>query len=151
MTRFDVVWESYDQNSNDMFAESEGDVAAELGTNCNLGKTITSVCLAWRCPHHMLCPDVMCLNQKSLLRPFVTFYFIMTSQLLEIFASQVWSVNCVLHANDYCGGMKSIQTTKMWTSSLGLNLAFQHLVNKVQWWDEVSDSNLRSFIKWFLK
>jgi hypothetical protein len=27
-------------------AESEGDVAAELGTNCNLRKTITSVCLA---------------------------------------------------------------------------------------------------------
>jgi hypothetical protein len=33
-------------------AESEGDVTAELGTNCNLGKTITSVCPAWRCPHH---------------------------------------------------------------------------------------------------
>jgi hypothetical protein len=33
-------------------AESEGDVAAELGTNCNLEKTIASVCPAWRCPHH---------------------------------------------------------------------------------------------------
>jgi hypothetical protein len=32
-------------------AESEDDVAAELGTNCNLGKTIASVCPAWRCPH----------------------------------------------------------------------------------------------------
>jgi hypothetical protein len=35
-------------------AESEGDVVAELGTNCNLGKTITSVCPAWRCPHHAI-------------------------------------------------------------------------------------------------
>jgi hypothetical protein len=35
-----------------MSAESEGDVAAELGTNCNLGKTMVSVCPAWRCPHH---------------------------------------------------------------------------------------------------
>jgi len=26
-------------------AESEGDVAAELGTNCNLGKTMASVCV----------------------------------------------------------------------------------------------------------
>ena len=26
-------------------------MAAELGTNCNLGKTMASVCLAWRCPH----------------------------------------------------------------------------------------------------
>jgi hypothetical protein len=33
-------------------AESEGDVLAELGMNCNLGKTIASVCLACRCPHH---------------------------------------------------------------------------------------------------
>ena len=36
-----------------MSAESEGDVAAELGTNCNLGKTMASVCPAWRCPHHL--------------------------------------------------------------------------------------------------
>jgi hypothetical protein len=49
--RFDVVCESYDQNSDSVSAESEGDVAAELGTKCNLGKTIASVCLAWRCPH----------------------------------------------------------------------------------------------------
>jgi hypothetical protein len=34
-----------------MSAESEGDVAAELGTNCNLEKTIASVCPTWRCPH----------------------------------------------------------------------------------------------------
>jgi hypothetical protein len=33
--------------------ESEGDVVAELETNCNLGKTITSVCPAWRCPHQL--------------------------------------------------------------------------------------------------
>jgi hypothetical protein len=32
-------------------AESEGDVVAELGTNCNLEKTIALVCPAWRCPH----------------------------------------------------------------------------------------------------
>jgi hypothetical protein len=44
--RFDVVCESYDQNSDDVSAESEGDVAAELGTNCNLEKTIASVCPA---------------------------------------------------------------------------------------------------------
>ena len=31
-----------DRNSDDMSAESEGDVAAELGTNCNLGKTMAS-------------------------------------------------------------------------------------------------------------
>jgi hypothetical protein len=35
-------------------AESEGDVAAELGTNSNLGKTIMSVCPAWRCPHQLI-------------------------------------------------------------------------------------------------
>jgi hypothetical protein len=51
-SRFDVVWESYDWNSDNVSAESEGDVAAELGTNCNLGKTMASVCPAWRCPHH---------------------------------------------------------------------------------------------------
>jgi hypothetical protein len=34
-----------------MSAEFEADVAVELGTNCNLGKTIASVCPAWRCPH----------------------------------------------------------------------------------------------------
>jgi len=28
-------------------------VAAELGTNCNLGKTMASVCPAWRCPHQV--------------------------------------------------------------------------------------------------
>jgi hypothetical protein len=38
-----------------MSAESEGDVTAELGTNYNLGKTITSVCPVWRCPHHNRC------------------------------------------------------------------------------------------------
>ena len=37
-----------------MSAESEGDVAAELGTNCNLGKTMELMCPAWRCPHQ--CP-----------------------------------------------------------------------------------------------
>ena len=36
-----------------MSAESEGDVAAELETNCNLGKTMASVCPAWRCPHQV--------------------------------------------------------------------------------------------------
>jgi hypothetical protein len=34
-----------------MSAESEGDVVAELGMNCNLEKTMASVCPAWRCPH----------------------------------------------------------------------------------------------------
>ena len=34
-----------------MSAESEGDVAAELGTSCNLGKTMVTACTAWRCPH----------------------------------------------------------------------------------------------------
>jgi hypothetical protein len=36
-----------------MSAETKGDVAAQLGTNCNLEKTIASVCPAWRCPHHL--------------------------------------------------------------------------------------------------
>ena len=31
-------------------------MAAELGTNCNLGKTMASVCPAWRCPHHDVFP-----------------------------------------------------------------------------------------------
>jgi hypothetical protein len=43
-------------------AESEGDVAAELGMNCNLGKTIMSVCPAWRCPHH---PPLLELESSS--------------------------------------------------------------------------------------
>ena len=47
-----------------MSAESEGDVAAELGTNCNLGKTMASVCPAWRCPHQ----ENSCLNACVLLR-----------------------------------------------------------------------------------
>jgi hypothetical protein len=36
--RFNVVWENYDWNNDDVSAESEGDVAVELGTNCNLGR-----------------------------------------------------------------------------------------------------------------
>jgi hypothetical protein len=56
-----------------MSAESEGDVAAELGTNYNLGKTITSVCPAWQCPHHTAtvtfdthCSRLSCSDQTRL-------------------------------------------------------------------------------------
>jgi hypothetical protein len=37
---FDVVWRSYDRNINDVSAEFEGDVTAELEMSCNLEKTI---------------------------------------------------------------------------------------------------------------
>jgi len=40
--RFDVVWRSYDQNTNDVFAESKSDVVAELEKNYNLKKTMVS-------------------------------------------------------------------------------------------------------------
>jgi hypothetical protein len=46
-------------------AESEGDVTAKLGTNCNLEKTMASVCPAWRCPHHELYLLSLCENVNS--------------------------------------------------------------------------------------
>jgi hypothetical protein len=48
-------------------------VVAELGTNCDLGKTITSVCQAWRCPHHIgpaasrFLPRSCCLGRSAFL------------------------------------------------------------------------------------
>jgi hypothetical protein len=51
-----------DQNSDDVSAKSEGNVAVELGTNCNLGKTMASVCPTWRCPHH---PPLLELESSS--------------------------------------------------------------------------------------
>jgi len=54
--RFDFVWRSYDQNTNDVSAESESDVDVELEMNCNLEKTMVSTCPAWLCPHQRLTP-----------------------------------------------------------------------------------------------
>jgi len=43
--RFHIVWSSYDQNTDDVFAESESDVVAELEMYYSMEKTMVSTYL----------------------------------------------------------------------------------------------------------